>query len=118
MNFVRIGDFLAVARETGNQWNLLMVRLENDFVGQPVCERLPSHRPTQVRALAEAKLIDAVLSGVSEANENFGTCYRVSHIRYVEDDSPPESIYAFLAASIVEHLHKGREFRPGRAAQA
>jgi hypothetical protein len=115
MNFVRMGNFLAVTRETGNQWNLLMVRVENDFVGNPVCERLPGRGAIPARPLVEAKLIDAVLLGVSEANERLGTRYKVSHIKYVEDDIPPESIYTFLTASILEHLHEGREFRAGRA---
>jgi hypothetical protein len=113
MNFVRKGEYLLVTRETGNKWNYLMVRLDDGYVGRPNCMRLERPDSWSKRQLAESEVVDAVLAGVSEANERCGTRYRVSHIRYVANDSPPESIYTYLASSLVERFHNGGEFSIG-----
>jgi hypothetical protein len=57
------------------------------------------------------EIVARVLEGVSEANTKFDSAYTVTHIRYVENDTKPEAIYAYLSLKIVEHLWSGGEFR-------
>lgn len=54
--------------------------------------------------------MQAVLEGVAEANTRFGTSYFATHIRYVENDTPPEIVYGFLAQKIVERVVEGGAF--------
>jgi len=116
MQYVRLGEFLAVARITGPTHNLLQIRLAT-FDEEPlVCERLQASGGCRHTPLNEEALVQSVLEGASETNERLGTSYVVSHIRYVENDTPPESVYGHLAGCILEHLHAGGEFQPGISA--
>lgn len=110
---MRKGDYLSVTRETGNQWNCLMIRIDEGHVGRPTCVPIEGHGSWPERPLLESEVVDAVLSGILEANERLGTSYKVSHVRYVDNDSPPESIYSYLASSLINRLHRGDEFRIG-----
>ena len=113
MHFVRLGEFLAASRITGPKHNLLQIRLGGSGDGLPVCERLSATGGCKHTPLDEGWIIKHVLDGVAEANQQLGTTYAVSHIRYVENDTPPEVVYGFMALRIVEHLHTGGEFAPG-----
>ena len=116
MQYVRLGEFLAVARITGPTHNLLQIRLAS-VVDEPlVCERLQATGGCRHAPLNEEELVQSVLNGVAETNQHLGTAYVVSHIRYVENDTPPESVYGHLAGCILEHLHAGGEFEPGISA--
>lgn len=110
MQFLRIGEFLAASRITGPQHNLLQVRLGNGAQEVPTCECLPSIGQSRHEPLDEAALVAHVLQGVSEANSRHESKYSVLHIRYVKNDSKPESVYAYLALKLVEHLESGGAF--------
>lgn len=110
MQFIRIGEFLAVSRVTGPAHNLLQLKVTTAPVASSACEPLPaigSHAPS---LLNEALVVAAVAAGLSEANARFGTSYAASHIRYVVDDSFPESVYAHLASALITHLACGGTF--------
>ncbi len=112
MHFTQLGEFLAASRITGPKHNLLAIRLGGS--GDPlVCDRVPAMGGCKHTPLDEDQLIKNVLDGVAEANQQLGTTYAVSHIRYVENDTPPEVVYAFMAMRIVERLHNGGEFAQG-----
>ena len=51
-----------------------------------------------------------VLQGVGEANEKLGTNYKVVEIRFVENDSSVEPVYAFISRRLIEHIESGGEF--------
>ncbi|MEK8034920.1 hypothetical protein AACH06_29240 [Ideonella sp. DXS29W] len=110
MQFARVGDFLAASQITGPRHNLLQLRLGSQPQGVPVCECLPPVGKCQHEPLDKSELIANVLQGVSEANSRHGARHSVLHIRYVENDTKPESVYAFLALKLVEHLEVGGEF--------
>ncbi|WP_115561027.1 hypothetical protein [Xanthomonas arboricola] len=112
MHFVRLGEFLATSRITGPTHNLLQIRLGGSGDAL-VCERLPATGECRHAPLADDQLIKHVIDGVAAANQQLGTTYVVSHIRYVENDTPPEVVYGFMARRIVEHLHSGGEFAQG-----
>jgi hypothetical protein len=116
MHFVRLGEFLAASRITGPTHNLLQIRLGGCSDRPPVCERLSPVGGGKHVPLNEAQVILHVLDGVTEANQQLGTNYAVSHIRYVEDDTPPEAAYGLMALRIVVHLHTGGEFAPSISA--
>lgn len=113
MQFVRLGEFFAAARITGPTHNLLQIRLGGPLDGFPICERLAGTGECRHKPLNEDQLVKHVLRGVAEANQHLGSAYVVSHIRYVENDTPPEEAYGFMAMRIVEHYHNGGAFEPG-----
>jgi hypothetical protein len=110
MQFIRVGEFLAVSRITGPRHNLLQLRLSNQPQGIPVCECLPPIGQCQHEPLEESELVANVLQGVSDANSRHGTSHSVSHIRYVKNDTKPEVVYAYMALKLIEHLESGGEF--------
>ena len=52
--------------------------------------------------LDEQKVLEAVQRGVTEANQKFGTNFRVAQLQYVPTDTPDLSAYCMLAKKIVE----------------
>jgi hypothetical protein len=111
MQFSRVGDFLAASQITDLRHNLLQLRLSEAPQGIPVSECLPPVGQRKGEPLDESELIANVLQGVSEANSRLGSHHSVTHIRYVEDDTKPESVYAYLTIKLVEHLESGGEFK-------
>jgi len=110
MQFVRKDDLLSVARITGSHDNLLQLRLSTSSATSPVVECLPAHRSFNRGTLDLNKVLAAVLEGLAAVNRELGTSYSATHIRYVPNDSPPETVYGFLAASLVHHLASGGTF--------
>jgi hypothetical protein len=110
MQFLRLGEFLAVSRITGPRHNLLQLRVSNQPQGVLVCECLPAVGQCEHEPLSESELVASVLQGVSEANSHHGTRHSVSHIRYVKNDTKPEVVYAYMALKLIEHLESGGEF--------
>jgi len=60
--------------------------------------------------LNESDLITHVLDGVAQANAQLGTKHAVTHIRYVENDTKPESAYMYMCFKIIERLESGAAF--------
>jgi hypothetical protein len=116
MQFVQVGEFLAAIKTTGPKHNLLQLRLGYAPQEVPVCERLPSVSRCRHAPLDESELIASVLLGVSEANFRFGSHHSVTHIRYVEDDTKPESVYMELASRLIERLETGGVFTKAKNA--
>lgn len=113
MIFVRLGDYIAVARTTGPGHNLLRLGVCEGRQGQPVCERLSSHAECGDGVLRESLIISSVLGGVATANQRLGASYAVTSIGYVGSDTGPENLYGQLAARLIEHLHAGGAFSEG-----
>ena len=113
MDFMRIGEFLAVSRITGPRHNMLQLKLGAGPQGMPICEALPPQGGCIHEPLDEAKVVAFVLEGVADANLKFGSQHSVTNIRYVKNDTRPEVVYGFLAHEIVKHLQSKGEFRQG-----
>ena len=108
MQFSRNGRWLMVSRITGPTHNLLQV----DFTqteGAPSIEALPSIHAMPAKPLEAGQVLQQVIAGVDAANRELGTSYRASAVRFVADDSRPESVYRELAFALVKHLASGRE---------
>jgi hypothetical protein len=118
MQYVRLGEFFAVSRITGPSHNLLQMRLSNSPQGPIICEQLSATGVCRHGTLNEDAIAMAVLEGVTLANSQLGSSYVVSHIRYVENDTPPETVYGMLAVKILQHVHSGGVFVPGSAPRA
>lgn len=115
MQFVRLGQILSVSRITGPHHNLLQIQLGSDTQCAPICEALPPNGKCKHEPIDEAEVITCVLNGVRKANMELGTNYAVTYIRYVKNDTKPESVYGFLAEAIIKHLEREGEFTPGGA---
>lgn len=110
MQFIRMGDYLAVSRITGPKHNLLQLRLGSAGQADPACECIPRPGSTTPQPLDERELVASVLKGVSAANAQLGCKHEVTHIRYAAGDSKPESIYEYMAFKLVEALETGHAF--------
>jgi len=104
MHFTRHEEYFAVSRIAGPRHNMLQLRFGTEPRSQPVCECLPPIGSCEHAPLDQRALIEHVQAGVDEANENFGSAHHVTHIRYVQNDTGPEEIYALLANSIVARI--------------
>ena len=108
MQFIYDGIFYKVARITGPAHNLLSLRFAfGDDQITPVVERL---KPVLNGFLNSERVLYEVQAGVNEANQRFGTSYRIASLQFADDDTPPESIYRLLAFSLIERLAKGLTF--------
>jgi hypothetical protein len=110
MQFTRIDDYLAASRITGPHHNLLQLRISTDSQAEPVCECLPPIGECIHEPLNKQELVAMVVEGVKEANQQLGSSYSVTHIRYVANDTKPETVYGLLALKIIKHLEVGGEF--------
>ena len=105
MNFTKLGSIHRVSRITGPQYNLLGVEFVKDqAIAQPTIEALPQGDEPRYGPLDPAKILQAVLDGIQEANTQFNTNYRVARVQYGESDTPPEIVYQYMATKLIEHL--------------
>ncbi len=104
MQFSLVDEFFAVSRITGPHHNLLQLRLQRGAQGQPKCEALGPSTGNLAQTLDEAALVSEVAAGVAEAGARLGRQFCATHIRYVIDDSKPESTYRLLAAELLSHF--------------
>ncbi len=118
MQYVSVEGFLGVSRITGPAHNLLQIRLGGGLQGTPVCEEIGPVSHGSSRELRKSEVVEAVLRGIKRANRELRTAYVVTHIRYVANDTKPESAYAELAGKIVEHLENGGDFIVGQRSSA
>jgi hypothetical protein len=95
-----------VSRLTGPTHNLLQVDL-TDATGEPSIEALPAIGAMPAKPLEANEILRRVIAGVDAANREFGTSYRVGTVRFVADDSRPESIYQDLAFALIKGLASG-----------
>jgi hypothetical protein len=95
-----------VSRLTGPTHNLLQVDL-TDATGEPSIEALPAIGAMPAKPLEANEILRRVIAGVDAANREFGTSYRVGTVRFVADDSCPESIYQDLAFALIKGLASG-----------
>ncbi|MDH4451840.1 MAG: hypothetical protein QE570_01505 [Verrucomicrobiota bacterium] len=108
MQFIHDGIFHKVARITGPAHNLLSLRFAvGDDQTTPVVERL---KPVLDASLDSQSVLSEAKAGVNDANQRFGTSYRIASLQFADDDTPPESVYRMLAFSLVERLVTGLPF--------
>jgi len=112
MHFSQHNNFYRVSWISGPRHNALAVAFAADSqTPKPVIQMLPPIGECRHDALKEDAILAFVLEGIAEANRVFETNFRVSHIEYVANDTPPEEKYAGLAFKIVERLVSNGEFQ-------
>lgn len=108
MQFIHDGIFHKVARISGPAHNMLSLRFTvGDDQTTPIVERL---KPALDASLDGPRILSEAQAGVNEANQRFGTSYRIATLQYTDGDTPPESVYKLLAFSLVERLVTGLPF--------
>ena len=107
MQYCRIGEYLAIARMTGSQDNLLQIRLAEDLSEKIDVVVLPGIRPGNPTSLDAEKVLSAVRIGLAKANAELGTSYFISEVKIVADDAKPESVYSFLTEALIRHFDSG-----------
>lgn len=111
MDFSKSRRFYLVSRITGPTHNLLIIRLvRSDENVEPAVQMLPPNGGCGCGPLDANAVLDNVLNGAAEANAEFGTNYKVAEVRFVEDDSRNETIYAYMTKKLIEHIERGGEF--------
>jgi hypothetical protein len=108
MQFIHDGVFHKIARTTGPSHNLLGLDFGREGQGEPpTVVVLRTDAPPYLNGDA---VVREVMAGINDANQAFGTHFRVAAIQYSQDDTPPESTYRQLAFSLVERLAKNLPF--------
>jgi hypothetical protein len=105
MRISQDGSFYQISIITGPTHNLLRIQFVRAGVpASPTIEVLPSTGECHHAPLDSGKILREVLEGVERANTERGTNFAVAKVQWVENDTPPESTYSFLARRLVEHL--------------
>lgn len=111
MQFSQDDKWHQVVRITGPNHNLLGIELSEREAGfSPTVELLPTGQEQSSYPIAPEDVRREVIGGVSEANAQLGTNYRVARIRYVPSDTPPVDVYYYLAKSLIERLARQDTF--------
>lgn len=85
---------------------MLQLQLASCPSSLPSIEVLPSIG-TGPTVLRPQEVLRFVIAGVAAANAELQTEYYLGKVRFVENDSGPESIYQQLATFIVKHVVHG-----------
>ena len=89
MNVVKVGDVYKATRITGPQHNFLGLVLSETAVESVTIEPLSvDASEVAVETLDDQQVIDMVQRGVTEANEAFGTRFRIARLQYVRLERP------------------------------
>jgi len=109
MQITQHGQYYQIVNVTSQRHNLLALLCgEGETAGPPVVERFPAIAGVEREFLDPQELLKAVLAGVERANREHGRRFRVRVLRYVENDTPPESIYSELAYRLIVHMIRER----------
>src|SRR5262245_42041904 len=111
MNVLRDGSFYQISRITGPTHNLLRIKFAATSPVSPLIEALPSVGECKHEALDEGEILREVLAGVAQAKAHFRTDFAVARVQWIIDDTPPETVYNYLARKLVEHLAAERTSR-------
>lgn len=113
MQYIKIDDWFKVVRVSGPQHNVLGIKFGMDAILAPdVIVHAIDVEYRSRRCLESGDVLMSVLDGVAEANANLETALVVHQVEFVTSDSPPVTIYRFLARSIVERVAKcGQNFK-------
>jgi hypothetical protein len=111
MHFSKRDDLYQASWISGPRHNCLSVAFAESVVdSEPTIKMLPPFGEYRHNALDEISILSFVSESVAEANRIFESDYIVSRIEYIENDTPPEEIYGYLAFKIIERLFSGGEF--------
>jgi hypothetical protein len=101
---IKDGQVYKVARVTGPTHNFLGLVLSlNSTPTVPRVETMAVEALDVTAAtIPKDEVVRQVLKGVAEANEEYGTQFRVDVIQYVPTDSRDDLVYMSLAKAIIE----------------
>lgn len=104
-------NFYLVTHITGPTHNLLIVRLvKSDVEITPQVKVLPRAGGCRCGLPDADAVLQNTARGVVEANALLGTNYQVAEVRFVENDSRNETVYAYMAQKLIERIEAGEEF--------
>lgn len=112
MQFIFNNGLYGVAKTTGSQDNLLIVRLSDTQCTTQIV-------PLLLKGKGTARIDgDAVLRQVSEGlalvNQKLGKQYFLSEIRFVPSDENSPSVYNLLIYELIMRIDSGGEFKSNR----
>jgi len=110
MQYMQDGEFYKIARITGPRHNMLALALDTGNSDSNILvEAINAGSSSEVRLRPE-DVVQKVIEGIREANEQFGTNYSVRRVQYIPSDTPPVEIYKFLVIKIIERLVNSPDF--------
>ena len=108
MVIAKKGAFFEISHISGpTGHNALLVSFIEEAQKDPVMptvESLPPIGNSRHGPLISSDILRETIAGIDEGNQTFGTHYRVKHVQYIENDTPREGIYRYLAFKLIEHL--------------
>lgn len=109
MQFQQAGNLYRISRTTGPTHNFLELELDDATTEPPVVEALPHPSDQGKLPLDSREVSRHVVSGYLQATRILDSVPRLSRIRHLATDSPPESVYEDLARALVEHFFSKKE---------
>lgn len=104
MRFRRQNDLFVMTHIPGPSHNYLGLRF-----GDADRPTLIPTGPAESGPVELPWVLDEVTRGLTAANNQLRTDYRVREIHFRHDDSPREGIYAEMARLLVQAMHEGWE---------
>jgi hypothetical protein len=115
MQFSKEGEFYKASRVTGPRHNLLFLSfITGDNSASPIIGANPAIGDCSHSPLDKQQILSAVLEGVRLANHQLGTDYQVAMVRYVENDTPPEITYSYLAFKLIEYIEGNHQLEASK----
>lgn len=108
MQFIKDKDYYKIVRITGPTHNLLAIRLSAVHVSTQVTP-LPIHMSEEAH-LEPREVLEQVLLGLAEVNQELGRQYYLSEIQFVPSDAKPSSGYHYLIKALIQRIDGGEDF--------
>jgi hypothetical protein len=111
MSYSKSKNFYLVTHITGPTHNLLIIRLTRANVEiAPKIQMLPPTSGCRCGPPDEEAVLENVKRGAAEANAQLSTNYQVAEVRFVENDSKNETVYAYMTQKLIERIEAGEGF--------
>jgi hypothetical protein len=109
-HYFRSDEFFGVTYITGPSHIALELAFGPQPDAEPLLIELPCAASAPERTVDPQQIRSAVLDASRATNAELGTSFFPSAIRYVADDSPRYSLYAYCATLLIRRVVSGDHF--------
>ncbi|HEY0074605.1 MAG TPA: hypothetical protein VGB77_10920 [Abditibacteriaceae bacterium] len=115
MTFSKSKNFYLVSHITGPTHNLLIVNvIQSNKRVEPIIKSLSPDGSCGCGPPDANAVLNNVLRGAKEANDQLGTNYKVLEVRFIENDSRIETVYAYLVRKLIERIESNGAFNESK----
>ena len=108
MQFIKDNDLYKVARITGPSHNFLAIKLSETKCSTQITPL--QIKPGDVEKLDGQSVLNQVLSGLDEINQELGKEYFISEVQFIPSDTESSSVYGFLIGELIKRIDSNSDF--------